>query len=227
MSNPLKNIENFIFDMDGTIINSSSEVLKCIKIAYEETNVPYEISKISTDVIGPPLRVIFQLISPEIKDDEILDKLESTYRKYYDYSEDDSSVLYEGIVNLFDMLNKLKKGLFIATNKPKIPAIRLIQSFKFDFIKDVYTIDKFDNRQINKEIMVKDIIGFYNLDKQRTVMIGDALCDIEAGKNNGILSVGALWGYAKDKRPIIKSADIVVDSVTELIQMIFDSGIKT
>lgn len=220
MPKVLENIENFIFDMDGTILNSSVEVLKCLKKAYEETGISYDASKISTDVIGPPLKGIFQLITPEISDDEVLAKLESTYRKHYDYNEDDSSVLYDKIADLLILLNKMNKKLFIATNKPAIPTLRLIKSFKLDFFKDIYTLDKFEDRQINKEEMVSDIISKYNLDKAKTVMIGDAYHDVIAGKNNGILSVGVLWGYAKDKKDLIESSDVVVGSASELIELI-------
>lgn len=220
MLNSLKNIENFIFDMDGTILNSSTEVLKCLRKAYEETGIAYDASRISTDVIGPPLRGIFQLISPEITDSEVLDRLESVYRKYYDYSEDDSSVLYDGIFDLLNLLNKMNKKLFIATNKPAIPTMRLMKSLGLDFFIDIYTLDKFENKQINKKMMVKDIIDKYNLDKAKTVMIGDASGDVQAGKINGILSVGVLWGYAKDKKPLIEASDLVVDSVLELIELV-------
>lgn len=220
MTKLLENIDNFIFDMDGTILNSSEEVLKCLKKAYEETGLSYDASKISTDIIGPPLKGIFQLISPELNDDEILAKLESAYRRHYDYNENDSSILYDGISCLMDTLNKMGKNLFIATNKPAIPTLRLMNAFGLNFFKDIYTLDKFENIQINKEEMVHQIISKYGLDKTKTVMIGDAYHDVIAGKNNGILSVGVLWGYAKDKKDLIEASDIVVGSVSELIELI-------
>lgn len=219
MLKPLKNIENFIFDMDGTILNSSVEVLKCLKKAYEETGIPYDSSRLSANVIGPPLRGIFQLISPEISDDQVLNELESIYKKYYDYSEDDSSFLYDGILDLLERLKALNKKLFIATNKPSIPSKRLVKAFNLNF-NDIYTIDKYENRRINKQEMIQDIIQKYNLDKTKTIMIGDAHGDVIAGKINGLISVGVLWGYEKDKKDLIESSDIVVASVQELIDLI-------
>lgn len=218
--NPLTSIDNFIFDMDGTILNSSVEVLKCIRKAYDELNIPYDVLKVSTDVIGPPLRGIFQLISPEIKDSQVLDRLESVYGKYYDFNDDDSSVLYDGILDFLYVLKKRNKNLFIATNKPAIPTIRLVKSFNLDFFVDVYTIDKFENKQINKEMMIKDIIDKHALDKSKTVMIGDAFGDVNAGKLNDVLSVGVLWGYSKNKKSLVEASDIVVSSVSELAALI-------
>ncbi len=220
MEKILKEIENFIFDLDGTILNSSQEVLKCLELAYKETKTPYDKDKISSDVIGPPLKGIFKLISPEIKDGKTFDLLIEAYSSHYDHSKDDLSKMYDGMFEFLKKLNAKNKKLFIATNKPKTPTKRLLEQFNLDFFKDVYTIDKYDGREMSKQEMIAEIIDKYSLDKAKTAMIGDALHDSVSAKNNDIIAIGVLWGYGKEKDSLIEASNVVVKSTKELIDLI-------
>lgn len=208
----LNSFDNYIFDLDGTLINSSEEVLLCFKKAFLNAGYPVDESRFTSDVIGPPLRQIIAIIAPDLTDEEIVSSVIKNFRTIYDYDENDISVLYDGIYDFVTNLKKDGKKLFIATFKPKIPAMRLVEKFFPNIFNDVYTIDKF-GKQITKEEMINDIISKYGLDKTKTVMIGDAVSDVTAGKNAGITSVGVLWGYGSDKTELIKNADFVINKI--------------
>lgn len=207
----LNNFENYIFDMDGTLINSSEEVLLCLQKAFEKAGVEYETDRMSSDIIGPPLKQIMHNLAPNICDDEMSEVMKN-FRQIYDYDENDISVLYEGIEELVKGLKQDGKKLFIATFKPTIPTMRLVAKFFPNTFEDIYTIDKF-GKQITKEEMIKDIVSRYRLDKSKTVMIGDAVSDVFAGKKAGVTSIGVLWGYGADKTKLIENADYIINKI--------------
>lgn len=207
----LNNFENYIFDMDGTLINSSEEVLLCLQKAFEKAGVEYETDKMSSDIIGPPLKQIIQNLAPNINDDDMAEVMKN-FRQIYDYDEKDISVLYEGIEELVKGLKQDGKKLFIATFKPTIPTMRLVAKFFPNTFDDVYTIDKF-GKQITKEEMIEDIVSRYGLEKSKTVMIGDAASDVIAAKNAGVTSIGVLWGYGSDKTKLLENADYVINEI--------------
>ncbi len=219
MNASLKHIDNYIFDLDGTILNSSAKVLKCLKLAYIETNTPYEESRINMDVIGPPLRGILKIISPEIKDEKLIDKLVDAYFKHY-YGESNSITIYNGMYELLSSLKAKGKRLFIATNNPKASTLKLLKMFDLNFFQDVYSVDKFDNIEMLKKRMVSEIIETYGLDKNKTAMVGDSMHDCFAAKKNSIFIVGVLWGYEKNKEEFIKSVDLAVKSAEELLVLL-------
>ncbi|MBP3821494.1 HAD-IA family hydrolase [bacterium] len=208
--------QNYIFDLDGTLINSSEEVLNCFEKAFKEANYDIDNSKLTSDVIGPPLRQIIQTIAPELVDDDKINDIMLNFRRIYDYDENDISIMYDEIYDLLcDLKNKGYK-LYIATFKPKIPTMRIVKKFHLDEIfNDVYTIDKFGTK-ITKEEMILNIISSYNLEKDQTVMIGDALSDMIASKKAGIDGIGVLWGYGSDKEPLKENSKYVVKDVKEL-----------
>ena len=202
----MNNFKNYIFDLDGTLINSSNEVLLCFKKAFAQANYPIDEKNLTSDIIGPPLNNIIKLIAPNINEQKTQD-VTKYFRQIYDYDENDISVVYDGFYEILNHLKQINSKLFIATLKPYIPTKRVLQKFNLaDFFDDIYTIDKFEGKY-TKEQMVVDIITKYNLDKQSTVMAGDAKGDIIAGKNAGVKTIAALWGYGTNKEDIVNEAD--------------------
>ena len=48
-------MHNYIFDLDGTLVNSSEEILLCLKKAFKTVGYEIEESKFTADIIGPPI----------------------------------------------------------------------------------------------------------------------------------------------------------------------------
>ena len=208
------NINNYIFDLDGTIINSSREVMLCFEKAFEQANYPIDKSRLTHNIIGPPLQEIVKLIAPEINKNN-LDKVVNNFHQIYDYDENDISEIYAGVYDFLCLLKKLGKRIFMATYKPDFPTQRIIRQFKLDMFDDIYTIDKF-GQDITKTQMIEDIINKYNLKKEETVMIGDATSDVIAAKEAGVKGIGVLWGYGEDKTNLINNANEIVKNTEEL-----------
>lgn len=193
---------NYIFDLDGTLINSSKEVLLCFEKAFEQAGCEIDKSRLTPNVIGPPLREITKLIAPDLDDEEIISDVVKNFADIYDYDKNDISELYKGITELLNDAKKDSKRLFIATFKPEKPTQRIVKQFNLDMFEDIYTIDKF-GKHITKSEMIEDIITKYNLKKSETVMIGDAASDVIAAREAGVKSIGVLWGYGENKTPLI------------------------
>lgn len=207
-------INNYILDLDGTIINSSNEVLLCFEKAFAQSNYKIDKSRLTPNVIGPPLKEIIKLIAPEINENDIEIVMEN-FRLIYDYDEHDISEYYSGVLEFLNKAKNSGKKLFIATYKPEKPTRRIEKQFKMDMFKEIYTIDKF-GEHITKTQMINDILNKFNLKKEETVMIGDASSDVISAKEAGVTGIGVLWGYGDDKTNLIKNSDYVVKNTQEL-----------
>lgn len=207
-------LNNFIFDLDGTIINSSKEVMICFEKAFAQANYPIDKSRLTHNIIGPPLPEIVKLIAPEI-DKNTLDTVVKNFHQIYDYEENDISEIYAGMYELLFSLKEQGKRVFMATYKPDFPTQRIVRQFKLDMFDEIYTIDKF-GENITKTQMINMLIDKYGLNREETVMIGDAPSDVICAKEAGVLGIGALWGYGEDKSLLIKNSDIVINNVTDL-----------
>ena len=208
-------IKNYIFDLDGTLINSCEEVMECFEKAFELSEYPIDKSRLTDNLIGPPLREIVQNIAPELKDEVIFERIIKNFRNVYDNDTDDKSKLYDGILDKLAELKNNGNRIFLATLKPTKPTKRILRDFGLNIFEDVYTIDKFE-KFMTKTEMITDILKKYDLDKTETVMIGDAVSDVIAAKEAGIAGIGALWGYGSDKTDLIKNSKFVIKNIREL-----------
>lgn len=209
-------LENFIFDLDGTVINSAEEILLCLKKALKEADCAIDEKKLNSDIIGPPLKQIIASVAPEIKDEALINEIVRNYRKIYDYDENDISVLYDGVYEFIKNLNKNGKKVFIATFKPMVPTMRIVKMYGLlDILTDVYGPDKYET-PMNKEDMINAIVSKYGLNKNETIITGDAASDINAGKNAGVVTAGALWGYGKDKVFLKTNSDYAFDNIEQM-----------
>lgn len=207
-------INNYILDLDGTIINSSNEVLLCFEKAFAQSNYKIDKSRLTPNVIGPPLKEIIKLIAPEINENDIEIVMEN-FRLIYDYDEHDISEYYSGVLEFLNKAKNSGKKLFIATYKPEKPTRRIEKQFKMDMFEEIYTIDKF-GEHITKTQMINDILNKFNLKKEETVMIGDASSDVISAKEASVTGIGVLWGYGDDKTNLIKNSNYVVKNTQEL-----------
>ena len=209
-------IENYIFDFDGTLINSQKDVFLSFQKAFEKVDYPIDKTRLNPDIIGPPLREIIKLIAPELTDDKFIDKICSIFREIYDNDPNDNTFMYNGVFDYLTKLKENKKRIFMATFKPMTPTLMLVKKMGIEkFFDDIYGIDKFE-KNITKDEMIKNIIDKYKLNKQETVMIGDAATDMIAAHKAGINGIGVLWGYGQDKTPLTKNADYVIKNIYEL-----------
>ena len=212
--------KNFIFDFDGTIAHTAPEVLKCIERAFAEAGCPLDNSEVKDTLIGPPLAEIVNGLRPNITE-SCQQEIIRNFRRLYDYESSGLTKLYPFIYEALEAIHSRGCLLFIATNKPVIPLRRLMQELKIEIFDDLYTADRNGKRMTKKE-MLQCLISEHSLIKAETVMIGDALSDINAGLHNGIASAAAMWGYAdsEEKKQMSAAAGHILESGKDIISLL-------
>lgn len=216
--------QNYIFDMDGTLVDSSAEVLNCLGLACQKNEAQINYKNFTPNVIGPPLRQIIEAIILDNQNEELISSITSDFRQLYDNNENDTSEMYENTYDWLTSLKNSRKRLFLATYKPKKPTLRLVKMLNLDMFEDVYTLDKYSHKQMNKSDMITEIIEKYNLDKNVTIMVGDAPSDIKAAHDSGIKGIGVLWGYGSEKEELKNISDYLLEK-DYLKELIYDKSL--
>ena len=110
------NVKNIIFDFDGTLVDSSIDIIQCLVQAYSNLSISMKITP-TKSIIGPPLEKIIRQVSPDISD-ETTNLIIKEFRLLYEKSGFPNTITYCGVPELLENLKSEDIRLFIATNKP-------------------------------------------------------------------------------------------------------------
>ncbi len=186
-------INNIIFDLDGTLINSAGDVVYCLKNAYGSIPEFHNV-EISESFIGPPLNELIKKITPDLTEEQT-HTITKEFRNCYDNSSFLKTRLNEGVYKLIQNLKHLNIKIFIATNKPFLVTKKILKTLMIDDFDDIITLDLVAGKKMDKTEMISYLINKWGIEKDTTLMVGDDASDIIAAHNNGLRSVAILGGY--------------------------------
>ena len=210
-------LRNAIFDLDGTLIDSSGDIKDCIVGAYVACGINSpESCKIDALAIGPPLVQMLRSLTPNLIDDQYR-QLAAAFRRHYDSSPLTRTVLYCGVHEILRRLSTAGVALFIATNKPHFASRRVLAKTNLTtYFTDIATPESLPGRIAAKSLMVRRLIDKWRLKPHETVVVGDAPDDILAAHENGVSSVALLSGYGNRDELRDSKATLILESIERL-----------
>ncbi len=206
----LNSYKAYIFDVDGTILDTAPCILNSITKTLKWCNVDFSPSQITSNLIGPKIGEIVDMLG--IKVDTIQkDNIVKTFRMIYDENPIEKTRFYPQMQSLLRELQKKEVKFFIATNKPLYPLKKLLNHFSLNCFEEIYTPDKYIGKTMTKAEMIAEILKNNNLTPETTLFIGDTQGDYEASSMNNCPFAFASWGYAKDKDELCKKAKEILN----------------
>ncbi|MDO5754807.1 MAG: HAD family hydrolase [Tissierellia bacterium] len=210
-------MKNIIFDLDGTLTDSEEGITKSVEYALKHFDIPVESRKSLRKFIGPPLKDSFMNFYGF--SDEKAEKAIGIYREYFKDKGLFENKPYGGIKEL---LEKLENNLYIATSKPEVFAVEILEHFGFaKYFKDI-TGATLDGKFVEKDDIIEKVVTDHQLQRDNTVMIGDRSHDIYGAKKNHLSSIGVLYGYGSQKELEEAGADRIVHTVEELEKLLLE-----
>lgn len=228
-----------LFDLDGTLTDPMVGITKSVQYALRHYGIIEEDLEKLVPFIGPPLResfMKFYSFSEEQAKEGVL-----IYREYFS---EKGIFENEEILGIREMLKELKgrgKRLFVATSKPEIYAKRILEHFSMDeYFVFIGGADLGETR-VSKGDVIRYVLEESGVlregieengnaegemtrkieeVKRRILMVGDREHDVLGAKENGIQSVGVLFGYGSREELREAGADQIVESVEELTQVL-------
>ena len=204
----MKKYSNYIIDMDGTLLDTANGILDSLYDAIIKSGFEIERSKITNSLIGYKIAEIVDVLGLG-KDEKKKTEIIANFRQIYDSSAANGVSWYKYSYNFVNKLKQNHKQMFIATNKPSKATNLIVQKMKIDFVKDIFYPDKYENKVLDKNAMVAEIISKYNLNPSKTVVIGDTDVDLKAARANNCDFGFAKHGYATNVILLAKQADFV------------------
>ncbi len=187
-------IENVLFDLDGTLVDSLPGIQSTITETLSEL-LPNEIVGDIRQFIGPPVGQVFKKILGDIEK-QTLDALVEDFRSKYDDHGWQKTIGYKGVKNTISDLSKSGLKSFVVTNKPILPTRLILQELGLiSFFQDVVAPDSKEPNFKSKTDMAVHVIEKHGLDSKKTIIVGDSVDDGQVAQSLQIGFVAATYGY--------------------------------
>ena len=211
-------MKSVIFDLDGTLFNSKNGIINAFVYPLEELGIVYD-KKWVEIMIGHTLKEMYGEILPDDLSEKV-DWCVEEYRKVYHDQFYYNSNLYEGVEGVLNELKKNNISLAIATTKPTGITRRITDHFKISDYFDVIMGTEDNTPHKPDPAIILNIKKRVNYENKRTILIGDTYLDIMAGKNAGILTCAAMYGYG-DRAKIFKSKpDYSIRNIYDVLNIV-------
>lgn len=212
-----------LFDLDGTLTDSSEGILNCVQYALEAAGEKIPERETLLRFIGPPLIQGFQEIIGMDYEDAVA--ATAKYRERYSVIGLFENEPYEGIALALSRLKSQGKILALATSKPETYSVRILQHFNLIKYFDVIVGSTLDGARNQKEEIIQEVFRRLKISEQEkkdVIMVGDRRHDIAGARACGITSLGVYYGFAEPGELEEAGADYVVWAVDEIMKILAD-----
>ncbi len=207
-----------LFDLDGTLIDSTEAILESFYYSYDVYNLPHPKDIQIKAQVGHPLDVMYERIG--IKDKELIVKMVNAYKEHYRKISTSKTVLLPFAKEAVELASRYAT-LAIVTTKTSRYSKLLMQHFELmDYFDVLIGREDVKNPKPNSEPIEK-AINFLKIDKKSCWMIGDTRMDMLCAKNANVKSIGVIGDY-ESKEILEKYTNIIKTNALEAVKTIVE-----
>lgn len=210
-----------IFDLDGTLLNTITDLGHAANYALEKNGYPTHHLSSYPHFVGNGIRKLIERVLPaEDRTEEIVNKMRADFITYYNDHLTDTTEPYPGIEDMLRDLQAAGVKMAVATNKYQSAATNLILHF-FPYISWVSIAGQTEGIPVKPDpSVVFRILGEYPTPKADVMMVGDSGVDMETARRACVESTGVSWGFRSVAELTEAYADHIINAPDELVTLV-------
>lgn len=184
-----------LLDLDGTLVDSRQLIIQSMRVAAQNSGVAVPSDDAVGRIIGLSLERAISELFPGRSDDVHADILGAYRTEALRMRADpnDPEVLFGGVHDVVQTLRDEGHILGIATGKARRGVSHFCSRYDMEgWFDTVQTPDT--NPSKPHPGMIESALSDTGVQRERAVMVGDTVFDMEMARNAGVFAVGVAWG---------------------------------
>lgn len=217
----MSNINTVLFDLDGTLIDTAPDMANALNILLQEQGEPVMAFEQIRPVVSNGSVALVKLGFGDKLAEDRLNTLKQRYLDIYQQHLCEDSALFDGMERLLEFIERSDMRWGVVTNKPGWLTEPLMDLLGLkQRAACIVSGDTTSNRKPHPQPMYHACQSAGSAPHE-CVYVGDARRDIEAGRNAGMKTVIALYGYIGDWENLNDwGADHRIDQAMDMIALL-------
>lgn len=214
----MKRYKNYIFDLDGTLLDTLDDLTASTNYALHEFGMPVYSRDQIRMFVGNGVRKLIERAVPGGATNEKFEEVLSVFQQHYLQHGMDHTVPYAGIVDLLTKLRAEGRRVAVVSNKFCAATEELCDSFFGELVE--VAIGENEAAGIKKKPSpdtVVEAMRQLGATCDDTVYVGDSDVDVQTAKNSGIPCISVLWGFRDKDFLLAHGAETFVASPMDII----------
>jgi phosphoglycolate phosphatase len=218
---PRKQFDLIVFDWDGTLMDSTGTIVRCIQASARDLGLPVPDQRAASYVIGLGLQDAMEAVLPDL-DPKYYPRMVERYRYHY-LSQDQELVLFDGVTDMLADLAQQGYFLAVATGKSRVGLTRALDTTR---LLSVFDATRCADETFSKPhpAMLHELTRELGQDLKRTVMIGDTTHDLQMAANAGAGGIAVHYGAHTPQELKALTPLYAADTVAELHAWLNEHG---
>ena len=210
----------YLFDLDGTILNSGKDIAVAANYALKKLGKnPLSESEIIKHVGYGGRKLIEGILNTS--DEELINEGVKLFREYYFSNLTTYSEPYPFVIDVLKNLKEKGKYLGVVTNKYEDLSVQILKELDLlDFFDVVVGGDTTPEKKPHP-LPIIHALERIPVNSEKAIIVGDSEADILAGKQAGIKTCLVTYGFGKTEIAKNFNPDFIIESFKEVEDLKF------
>lgn len=212
----MKKYNTYIFDLDGTLLDTLEDLYLSTNHALKEYGLPERTLDEVRRFVGNGVGKLIERAVPDGKNNPLFGQILSQFKEYYLVHGLDHTKPYPGIVEMLQVLKCNHKNIAVVSNKFYTATQELCRHFFGNYI----TVAIGERDGIKKKPApdtVIEALAQLGVTGDDAVYIGDSDVDVMTAQNSNMPCVSVLWGFRDRNFLLASGATTLIAHPEELV----------
>ena len=214
----MQHYDTYIFDLDGTLLDTLDDLAAAVNHALRAYGMPEHSRDAVRQFVGNGVRLLMIRAIPGGEQNPQFEAVFSTFRQYYLVHSLDTTRPYDGITEMLTTLRQRGCRTAVVSNKFDAATKELCRHFFPETIE--VAVGEHEAEGIRKKPApdtVNEALSQLGVDGQHAVYVGDSDVDLQTARNAGLPCISVLWGFRDKDFLMANGATTFITSPEELI----------